>query len=335
MLHYNNPIIGGGLTYSSSVNHIVLFSLQSVAVCAVDLFMLISGYFMVKSDRRNLWKTIELIVQVIAFQVALYLLEVLLGQTFFLTTFIRKLLPANYFVILYCVVFVVSPYVGFIMKKLSKKTLTAMICLLLLCFSAWPTTVDFIEALSGHSLTGLNPLGMYGDGAGYTFVNFLLCWMIGGYIRVSGLMFSKRKSGLAFLCVTLLIGGYAKLMLAVGAELEYAFSYCSPLVIFESATIFMLFNQIHLGQNRIINTLAKGAFTVYLLNNKFLTRIKIENFVKSNMVTMLIHLICSVVIIYLVCWCIYFVYNLIMSHVWSWLKGKIDMLDIGIVNDEG
>lgn len=135
---------------------------------------------MVQSDKRNPWKAIELIAQVIVFQVALYLLEVLLEQSFSITTFIRKLLPANYFVILYCMVFIMSPYVGFTMKKLSKKALTGLIFLVLFCFSAWPTIVDVIEALSGHSLTGLNPLGMYGDGAGYTFVNFLLCWMIGG-----------------------------------------------------------------------------------------------------------------------------------------------------------
>lgn len=123
-------------------------------------------------------------------------------------------------------------------------------------------------------------------------------------------------------------------MLTVGIELEYAFSYCSPLVIFEAIIIFIIFNQIYLRQNRIINTLAKGAFTVYLLNNKFLTRIGIENFVKHNIAVMFIHLICSVVIIYMSCWCVYFIYNLIMSRVWSWIKRKIYLPHIGIVNGE-
>lgn len=302
-------------------------------MCAVDLFMLISGYFMAMSGRRSLWKVVELIVQVIAFQVALYLFGVALGNEFSVMAFLSKFLPTNYFVILYCAVFVVSPYVGFVMNKLNKKTLTFLIGLLLFCFSVWPTTVDFVETLSGHSLIGMNPLGMFGDGAGYTFVNFLLCWMVGAYLRISGMAISKGKSIIGFLCLSFLIGGYAKLMLAAGAELEYAFSYCSPLIIIEAAAAFMIFKQMHLRQNRIINGLAKGTFTVYLLNNIFLTHIEIEHFVQANIGIMFLHIIGAVVMIYLVCWCVYFVYNLIMGSVWAWVKPRIKLPDIGITDN--
>lgn len=144
--------------------------------------MLISGYFMVMSGRRSLWMIVELITQVISFQVMLFLLKVALGNEFSIMAFLGKFLLENYFVILYCVVFVVSPYVGFVMNKLNKKMLTFLMGLLGFCFSIWPTAVDFVETLLGHSLAGLTSLGMFEDGVGHTFIKFLLCWMIGAYI---------------------------------------------------------------------------------------------------------------------------------------------------------
>ena len=179
VLHYNNPIMGGGFTYSHGLNNMVLYYFESIATCSVDLFMLISGYFMEKCEKRNLWKAIELISQVMIFQIDWYLIGIIRGHEFTVKGFIGRFLPTNYFVTLYCAVYVLSLYFSFVMSRLGKKTLKMTLAVLLLCFSILPTLVDFIEGMSGHSLTGLNPLGMYGDGAGYTFVNFFCFgWLV-------------------------------------------------------------------------------------------------------------------------------------------------------------
>lgn len=83
ILHYNNPGIGGGLKYAEegSINFYILYFLESMFVCAVDLFMLISGYFMCNSKRVNLWKPIELLVQVAAFKEMSYFLRVEMHST--------------------------------------------------------------------------------------------------------------------------------------------------------------------------------------------------------------------------------------------------------------
>lgn len=129
---------------------------------------------MVKSERRSLWKIIELVTQVIIFQVAIYLLGVILGNEFSVIGLVGRFLPINYFVILYAVVFVVPPFIGFVMNRLTKKTLKIMMALLVLLFSLLPTIVDFVDSVLGYPFTGLNPLGVFGDGVGYTFVNFFL-----------------------------------------------------------------------------------------------------------------------------------------------------------------
>ena len=53
VLHYNNAEMGGGgLGYvaKDSINEWVLRFFESVFICAVDLFVLITGYFMCKSQ---------------------------------------------------------------------------------------------------------------------------------------------------------------------------------------------------------------------------------------------------------------------------------------------
>ena len=43
LLHYNNATLGGGLTYAVGANRAVLMLLESLFICAVDLYVLISG----------------------------------------------------------------------------------------------------------------------------------------------------------------------------------------------------------------------------------------------------------------------------------------------------
>ena len=56
VLHYGNPSMGGGRSdvKESSINSYVLYLVISLFACAVDLFMIISGYFMCNSKAINL-----------------------------------------------------------------------------------------------------------------------------------------------------------------------------------------------------------------------------------------------------------------------------------------
>ena len=74
ILHYNNPSIGGGLSFvkHGSLNYWFLNVVESIFICAVNLFMIISAYFMASSNKRDLWKTIQLLAQLIIFSVSKY-----------------------------------------------------------------------------------------------------------------------------------------------------------------------------------------------------------------------------------------------------------------------
>ena len=117
ILHYNNRTIGGGFEYSEGINHVILSVLESVFISAVNIFVLISGYFMSKSQKRNIIKPLQLIVQVIIFSEAAYLIKCAAGSAVLsLKSLFSHLIPCNYFVILYVALYFISPFLNITTK---------------------------------------------------------------------------------------------------------------------------------------------------------------------------------------------------------------------------
>ena len=197
VLHYNNPVVGGGITYATegSLNFYVLYFLLSIFVCAVDLFMLISGYFLCESKKRSLWKPIKLLIQVMIFRAVLYLLNtVLQSESFSVKSALASLIPANYFVILYCVVYLLSPYINVMLERLSEKNSRVLVMLSICLFSVYPTMVDVLGEIRGEQFIGLSSIGMYGSQWGYNAVNFTLMYLLGASLKKGYLKLLKWNS---------------------------------------------------------------------------------------------------------------------------------------------
>lgn len=50
-------------------------------------------------------------------------------------------------------------------------------------FSLLPTLLDQFNALVGQELNGMSTIGLYGSQRGYCLANFMLLYIIGGYLR--------------------------------------------------------------------------------------------------------------------------------------------------------
>lgn len=329
VLHYNNPIIGGGITYAEegSVNFYLLCFMESLFACEVNLFMLISGYFMCESGKRNLWRPVELIVQVIIFRELVYLARVALGAAAFsVKTVFTTLISANYFVILYCAVFILSPFVNSLISRLSEKNFRTLMALSFGVFAIIPTGIDVLGELRGEQFVGLSTVGMYGSQWGYTIVNFMLMYLIGAYLRKgkSRMMnWASWKLGLLLLVDILVIVIWARVNDKTGYFTERsAWEYCNLLIIGVAVLVFILFSRIKLGVNKAINMLAEGAFTVFLLHNVFIPYLQIERFVKGNTFVMILHILGCAVGLYLLCWCVHKVYHLITDPMFRKLSDK-------------
>lgn len=329
VLHYNNPLIGGAITYAkeSSTNFYVLYTLESLFACGVDLFMIISGYFMCESKKRSIWRPIELIIQVMIFREAIYLVRVALhALPFSIKSAITTLIPSNYFVVLYCCVFLISPFINILIENLSMKSFRTLVLLLVLLFSVIPTMVDVLGEVRGEQFVGLSTVGMYGGQWGYTIVNFTLMYLIGAYLRKGQSKILEWKNWKLVICLivdVLVLVLWARINDKTGFFAERSsWEYCNPLIIFEAVIIYVLFNRIKLGVNKVINYLAEGVFTVFLLHQVFIPHLQIEKFVTGNTFIMILHILGCAIILYLGCWVVHKIYQWISGPLFHNLSSK-------------
>lgn len=324
VLHYNNTEMGQGFLYSVGANKVILYILESVFICAVNVFMLISAYFLCNKEERKYEKPIELIIQVSLFGVAFQVLSMAMNQrAWSVTSIFSGLIPNNYFVILYIVCYFISPYINILLKNLGQDKSKKFIILLFCTFSCWPTAVDLFQEITRREWTGLSSIGMLGSQNGYTIVNFLLIYAIGAYLGIYGneqrkhvpINNNKMRIGITIL-LAIVITIWALALNQIEIIGGSAWAYCNPLVIIESILIFQIFNEIQMGSNKVINQLAKAAFTVYLLHTPFLHFIGIELAVKSNPVIMLLHVTIASIGIYFICFICYYIYETVTRPIY-------------------
>ena len=327
ILHYNNKTMGGGLQYvtDNSVNYYILMVLESLCICAVDLFMLISGYFSCRGKRSTLNKPFALIAQVVIFSFAWNLFTGAVKGTLTIKSLISSLVPANYFVVLYITVYLLSPYLNLLYERITKN----FVVLIFALFSVYPTIVEVFSQITGGDWLGLSTIGMYGSQWGYQIVNFIMMYFVGMYIRknIEQLKNIKlRKLIFALGGIVLLITVWACVSEMIGYNRNMAWIYCNPLVVIEASVIFMIFAKIDMGKIKWINQFSAACFTVFLTHGYFIIHIKIDWAVRQNPMIMIGHIILCSVLIYLICFMAYKVYDFI----WKKVYGVIERKDIVI-----
>ena len=348
VLHYNNPIMGGGMNYvnADSINFYIMHYLQAIFVCAVDTFVLISGYFLCQSTRRNLWRPIELILQLVLLNLGIYLASVVIkGKVLSIKTVIGCFVPANYFVILYSTLFIISPFLNIIVEQ---KSFNKFMIVLLLLFSIWPTVVDILSEIRGKEIFGLSTIGNWGSQSGYTIVNFIVIYFVGAWVRKNeaseynqayhmnhaALTYdaddstnqSQDRIGtnrtnrtmllniLTFLVIALFITFFIIVEERAGIILRRSSTaYFNPLVICEAVLLFKVFQDIKIGTVKWINRIAGSTFTVFLFHAYLLKYLNIQNYVNSA--AYIPHLLVSVVVLFGSSYIVYIVYNIVTESV--------------------
>lgn len=338
VLHFNNANIGGGFNHvaNNSMKLYLLYVLESISICAVDVFILISGYFMVESYRRDIKKVLTLLIQVSIFGVAIYSFRVIFGEaTFSVKGLLSAFLPANYFVILYVVLYLISPYINIIFSKLSFIDLKQMMVLLFLLFSVWPTAVDVLCEISGKEIVGLSSVGAYGSQWGYSLINFILLYIIGGYLRKCDAksFVSKRFLFFAFFTCLGVLVLWARCNDKIGFFAERsAWEYCNPFVIGEAVSLFLIFAQQKPRYSRLVNHLAGGVFTVFLLHSVLIVPQFIAEMVSKSLPMVIILYMIYSSYIFIVCVIIHCIYDAITKPIFNRLFKKIKTVKIDVLD---
>ncbi len=235
---------------TTTTNVPVEFFRESMAICSVNVFVLISGFYSIK------WKTKSFflfIFQIYFYSLIIYILALCLGITEFEKSqfFSRIIYPFGnwWFVESYLLLYIVSPFLNKIYQN----------------SSIWVTAV-LIVFLYGTIAFGLN------------FKNILLfsvIYMIGRIMNTYKCLFQKinRNSYLIiFLLLTVIItfltivyfknGAYSNKMLQ---HYIWGFNYKNPLVILQAISLFLYVTS-YSYYNKAINKVAVSAFAVYLIH---------------------------------------------------------------------
>ena len=295
-----------------------------LAICAVNVFVMISGYFLCTSSQVKISKIIRLYIDVLFFSLLQYCLNCLLkDSTFHLRSFLERFVPLNWYVAVYSGLYLLFPYLNQILQNKSCEQFRFMLLIFFFVLSVWPSGVEFLSKALDFSPNSFSPISNQGSGDGYTLVNFILMYFLGAYCKLHGNQGTSSKQRifavLAYLGTTALNIVYAKFFLGRAA------SYCNPLVIMQKIAIFVFFQNLAI-RSKVINLIASCSFGVYLIHAFFFSYCQIEKYVTGNPILIPIHVIVSSVLIYTISALIYWGYQKLCRPLFILLQEKLDFL---------
>lgn len=243
----------------------------------VNIFVLISGYFLIQSTsaRAGVRKLLKLWGQVFFYSAVFYGIHIALGGNTSIAQLISTLFPLSkglwWFASAYFVLYLVHPYLNHFLRRMDKRMYQRLLLLLLLLWCVIPTLLYT------------------------TFEGNYLCWFVtlyslAGYLRLYG--FNRLTPGLAALLaigfailtycssVVLTLLGTRWATLSMHNRYFYAVQSLPNLVI--SVCTFAAFANIHIKHSKWINVVSSATFGVYLIHDNCFVRPFLWNTVFHN-----------------------------------------------------
>lgn len=321
ILHINNP---KGINYAMTesmwggVNTMTLNALEFLADPAVNIFILITGFFMCKSMNFSIKKPVSLLLQLLILKGFVSVAFVLIAhKPLSLEMIITTVFPQKYFVVLYIGLVFIAPYINRLLEILTKRETERLLLVMLLFFSIWPFILDVIKELASFNLDSSNTIGHYGSQGGQTIISFILIYMIGAYLRLYDVLnkIVSIKKPLLFLLLVFLVQ-YPMIcwesIERITLDERTFLAYHNPFVILEAVVIFVLFSKLNI-QSKLINSLASSAFTCYIASGYFKGVLFSYSFLRQPIYIMLGYLFLYCIVVYLLSWCYFYVYNKIVT----------------------
>ncbi len=274
------------LTGKLSARGHLAWILESFSIAAVDVYVLISGYFLVETGFRCR-RIISLILQVMFYACLIPVILILAGvlpvEEITVYTILQYIFPVNmlhyWFVSAYVLMFLFTPVLNAAVHTMKKRQLEAAIIILLLMESLSKTVI---------------PVRLEMDNLGYDACWFIVVYLIAAYCRLYGIPFlEKEKTGknrAPFFYAVLCISIYGLTMLIRMAFLKTgrfedfiksAYGYNHLLTIGAALALFYAFRNWRFGETGLSAKLApvicKAApcsFGVYLLHEHINLRYK-------------------------------------------------------------
>ena len=222
----------------------------------VNVFLLISGYFMIEGERKY-EKIYKLIFQVLFYSLIISFLLYYWGGYYFSLKQILQIIPFVFtlpvdFIASYLLVYLLSPIINKCLKSLSRTEFTFLLLILLLYFVIADTF--FLQHTWNYF--------------GWAFT----CYCVGAYIRMYNIDKIKLPWSLFALISLLTIWLSILVVDYVGVKYHfegwtYMLSDANKLPVFAMAVfLFLYFKNMHIGYNRLINIVAASSLGVLIIH---------------------------------------------------------------------
>lgn len=192
-----NCLVNTALDHSA--NALIAWFIEILSISAVNIFVLISGYFLVDAGFK-LRRLIELVLEAVFYGIFGLLVCAALGidfgmqiNTYFmLLTFLPIHMDVFWFVTIYILIYILQPILSAGIKALSKKQFGTVIIFLLIYTCL---------------VKSFLPFKMETDMAGYDLIWFLTVFLIGAYFKLFGFKHLKdsKKGILVFFGATIVV----------------------------------------------------------------------------------------------------------------------------------
>lgn len=238
---------------------------NSVIVMAVNLFVIISGYFLIES-RIRVQKLIDIVIEVFIWSLGIYIVLTLTGFVpFSLVGLVKSAFPIltkqYWFVSVYVGMYLLSPFVAKGLKSLRQKQHLALMCILI-CM----TTLYLPSKAIGEN--------------GYSIVWMLTLYVIAAYLRLYYKPNGKIGIGKVATCIIpILLLFFSKVIIdCIGSAFlpsflkysEWFFKNNSIFALAASVGTFILFLNIKVKKaliSKVSLTFGSAAFGVYVIHN--------------------------------------------------------------------
>ena len=305
-VHYN--LIGMGNAYlytqNAGVNISLTNLLESLCIVCVDTFVIISGYFQIKKETIDYKKIIKYIIVILFFNLVQYVISVLLhNDSFSFGTLIRQLLSGKWFIIIYLVLYLFSPYINRLIRALNINEYKKLLTISVLIFIVYQTILSYMSIFI--PVVGWSGIIDQGIDKGYTLLNFIVLYLIGGYIRLQDIKPKIRHSVITYLVSTSIIflSWYLLYHFDHGDSSRIPFYYNNIFVVLSSAALFLIFNKISIKNNRYINYVSKHMMIIFIVSTSplLINLYSIMNVEKYSVTKLLVpHFVITCTVIFLI-----------------------------------
>ena len=249
--------------------------------CAVDTFIIISGYFSIRPNARSFFN----IYLVCAFYAGLlYLIHLYqIGSHLNRWVIYNTLMPFGlwetttgwWFIPNYLMLYIISPILNRLTDNLSctqfRKFLLTMA--IPIFYFGWYRNMGWSEQ-------------------GFNFVNFIFLYSIGRYLRMRRDAKLTQTHWTIFFALWLVSGAGIGLIdwltsnyPVASPSFWYTRQYNSPLCVLSAVSLFMMFNSLNIKNNKIINWLAISALPIYLMHYNYYINGSLFDFIHSTYIS--------------------------------------------------